>query len=84
VRAYPATIVVLENKLVLELGCVCIPSYAACHERAPYCPVLPVTIQHFPHQMTSMNKENLLNTNSVFLFPVQLLCEIFFILRRIK
>ena len=66
--------------------CVCSLSYRACNAHAPYCHLWPAPLYNvFPHYLTNgtiLEKNKLLNIKCVFWFFLQLLSEIFLILRR--
>ena len=65
--------------------CVCSLSYPACNAHAPYCHLWPAPLYNiFPRYLinNTIFGKSLLNIKCVFRFSLQLLSEIFLILRR--
>ena len=89
-RSIRATIVAVEKQWVLPIisasvcvcVCVCVLCYPACNAHAPYY-LWPVPLYNiFPHYLSTIFEETLLNTKCVFWFSLQLLFETFLSLRR--
>ena len=83
---YRASVPVQGCSLPLLWVCVCSLRYTACNAHAPYCHLWPVCLYNiFPHYLinSTIYEKILLNTDCVFWFSLQLLSEIFLILRRI-
>ena len=67
--------------------CICSLRYPARNAHAPYCHLCPAPLYHiFPHYLINgtILEKKLPNTKCVFWFSVQLLCETFTIIRRLK
>ena len=65
--------------------CVCTLSYPACNAHAPYCHLRPARMYNiFPHYLINGMgfRKKLMNMKCMFWFSLQLLYEIFLILRR--
>ena len=78
-----------SNEYYILWVCVCSIRYPACNELAPYCHLWPArpyyilsTLSHKRHDF--WRKKKLLNIKCVFRVPLQLLSEIFFILRKFE
>jgi len=67
--------------------CICRLRYPTCNAHAPYCHLWPAPLYNiFPRYLVNGmifgEKKKLLDIKYVFRVSLQLLCEIFFILRR--
>ena len=84
-----ATTVAVEKQWVLHKLCgFCSLRNPTCNVRAPHCHLWPAPLNNiFPHYLINgaiFEKKKLLNIKCVFWVSLQILSEIFFILRRIK
>jgi hypothetical protein len=89
-RRVRVPIVVVEKQRVLHNLSVCICSlrYPACNARAPYCPSVAYLavprFSTFSHKCHDFRGEKLLKIKRVFRFALQLLSEMYLVVRRIQ